>query len=110
MLPVGDGRLIFVRATSGPNSFLLADHRVAGSSPAGCKSSAIADLQAILRSRKASFRAITCQSFATFEANPLRDSLLCVQIGLLDTSQLWLIVKEYQSDEPHGLRLLISNC
>ena len=50
---------------------MTSDHRVAGSSPAGCKSSLVAYLQAISHKKKASSRAITCQSFATFEANPL---------------------------------------
>jgi hypothetical protein len=47
------------------------DHRVAGSSPAGCKLHTIRNLYGAMRRKNRFERSITCQSFATFKANPL---------------------------------------
>jgi hypothetical protein len=51
-------------------AYVTSDHRVAGSSPAGCKISPRADPQTIYFSKTDVRKAITCQSFATFKANP----------------------------------------
>src|SRR6516225_11792636 len=56
--------------------YMTSDHRVAGSSPAGCKSSLEADIQAIKLLRNSLRKTITCQSLATFDANPLNFSRL----------------------------------
>jgi hypothetical protein len=49
---------------------MTSDHRVAGSSPAGCKELKVSNLQQNKSNEKRVKRPITCQSFATFEANP----------------------------------------
>ena len=55
---------------------MTSDHRVAGSSPAGCKSAAIADSQTIYSLKIEAAKTITCQSLATFNAIPLNFSRL----------------------------------
>ncbi len=54
---------------------MTSDHRVAGSSHVGCKTSMEADPQTIGAFKIPKRKRITCQSFATFAANPLCDSL-----------------------------------
>jgi len=49
---------------------MASDHRVAGSSPAGCKPCTRAHLQTIYSSKIDLSKTITCQSLATFEATP----------------------------------------
>jgi hypothetical protein len=50
--------------------FVTSDHRVAGSSPAGCKYPKANYLRQHKGDEKRTETPITCQSFATFEANP----------------------------------------
>jgi hypothetical protein len=50
---------------------MTSDHRVAGSSPAGCNSSTRADpMRVISRQNLVKKKTVTCHSFATFSVNP----------------------------------------
>jgi hypothetical protein len=53
---------------------MTSDHRVAGSSPAGCKTIARADLQAIEATRKSVTERETYHSLTTFEVYPQTSS------------------------------------
>jgi hypothetical protein len=61
------------RGTSGAKwiEYMTSDHRVAGSSPAGCKAATRADLQAIEAARKLVTERVTYHSLTTFEVYPV---------------------------------------
>jgi hypothetical protein len=59
-------QILLFQAASLRSQYMTSDHRVAGSSPAGCISSTRADLPAILKPQNGGDKSVTCQSFATF--------------------------------------------